>query len=112
MIKLVFTNNIDRKSRQDPSKTRQIVKKNTILFLIPSRNSFNLLMRKLKTYTFIKLFCYSFDAFESRLPFSSQPKPIFPPVKSMVSTPQKRIPDYSEYNVFQTLSSFWKNKKV
>lgn len=28
MIKLLFTNNIERKSRQDPSKSRNIVKKN------------------------------------------------------------------------------------
>ena len=98
MVKLVFTNHIDRKLKQDPTKTRHIIKKNTLLFLIPSRNSFNLFIRKLKTYTFIKLYCECFDAFDSRLPINTQLKPKFSPVKSMVSlAPQNKIPDTTEY---------------
>ena len=76
---------------------RHIVKKNTLLFQIPSKNSFNLFMRKLKTYKFIKLNCESFDSFDSRIPTSSLPQPKFAPVKSFVAAPQKKIPDYTEY---------------
>jgi hypothetical protein len=63
-LKIVFSVISETRLRREPNKTRSIVKKHALIFTIPSKNSFKLFMRKLRTNKLIKFQCEPFDSFE------------------------------------------------
>jgi len=63
-LKIVFSVISETRIRREPNKTRSIVKKHALIFTIPSKNSFKLFMRKLRTNKLIKFQCEPFDSFE------------------------------------------------